>query len=374
MLAEGGVELSHRRPRTAAHGHLRRLVLDDAYGPPDLPGAGVDGATDVPLGAATDDGDGPFGAHLGREGPQIHAPSGIFWRSPQRDPDGNTFSGIGHAVGVEGLPQPGLGVEVVRREDQRHVVALLQPDAVLARQHATRVYARGDDLLPRRHHPFEDAFGPAVEHDQGMQVAVAGVEHVHHHQLMAGGDLVDPAEDVDQLRAGDDGVVQVVVGGDAGDGAESRLAPLPQKGPLGVVGRHPHVAGAVLATDAVDDLGGRGHARGKPVHLDEQYGRRVTREAGVHEVLHRPRDLGVHHLEGGGDDAGGDDPRHGGGRVLDGGEIEQEGPYGRRVRRQAHGDPGGDAHRALAPDEGPAQVVTRRLRVETTEQHERAVG
>src|SRR5690348_9734491 len=42
--------------------------------------------------------------------------------------------GVGDAVGIEGFPQAGLGVEVVGREDQRHVVPLLQADAVLAGQ------------------------------------------------------------------------------------------------------------------------------------------------------------------------------------------------------------------------------------------------
>ena len=68
-----------------------------------------------------------------------HTPSGICWRSPQREPAGSTFVGVGAAVGVERVAQPGLGVEVVRREQQRHEVALLEPDAVLARQHAAGV-------------------------------------------------------------------------------------------------------------------------------------------------------------------------------------------------------------------------------------------
>ena len=68
-----------------------------------------------------------------------------------------------------------------------------------------------------------------IEHDERVQVAVAGVEHVHRDELVRVGDLVDAAEHLDELRAGHDRVVQVVVGRDAGDRAERRLASLPQQ-------------------------------------------------------------------------------------------------------------------------------------------------
>ena len=79
-----------------------------------------------------------------------------------------------------------------------------------------------------------------VEHDERVQVAVAGVEHVHHREPLLVGDLVDLAQHVDELRARHHRVVQVVVGRDAGDRAERRLPALPQQRPLGVVGRDPH--------------------------------------------------------------------------------------------------------------------------------------
>ena len=46
----------------------------------------------------------------------------------------------------------------------------------------------------------------------------------------------------------------------------------------------------------------------------------------------------------------------------------------RRVRREAHRDPGGDAHRALAADEAAAQVVAGLVGLEAAEQRDRAVG
>ena len=67
---------------------------------------------------------GALGTDLGRERAQcrsdvadgrhqIHTPSGRAPISPHRDPAGQDLLGVGDAVGVERVPQPGLGVEVV---------------------------------------------------------------------------------------------------------------------------------------------------------------------------------------------------------------------------------------------------------------------
>ena len=71
---------------------------------------------------------------------------------------------------------------------------------------------------------------------QRVQVAVAGVEDVHRDERVRVGDLVDAPQHLDEAGARDDRVVQVVVGRDAGDRAERRLAALPQQRALGVVG------------------------------------------------------------------------------------------------------------------------------------------
>ena len=75
-----------------------------------------------------------------------------------------------------------------------------------------------------------------------------------------------------------------------------------------------------------------GDAAVEPVDLDEQHRGGVAREARAHVVLDRAGDLGVHHLERGGHDPGGDDPAHGGGGVLDRREVEQQRAHHRRVR------------------------------------------
>ena len=106
-----------------------------------------------------------------------------------------------------------------------------------------------DDLLAGRVHPLEHARLAGVEQQQRVEVAVAGVEDVHHDQVVALGDRVDLGEHVDQPPAGHDGVVQVVVRPDAGDGAERRLAALPPARPARPRPRPPAPSGAVGAAD-----------------------------------------------------------------------------------------------------------------------------
>ena len=85
-------------------------------------------------------------------------------------------------------------------------------------------------------------------------------------------------------------------------------------------------------------------------------------------------DAGVHHLQRGRHDPGGDDARHGGGRVVHGREVGEQGRQARRYRGEADGDAGGDPHRPLAADERPPQVEAVGLGVDPAEQGHRTVG
>ena len=195
---------------------------------------------------------------------------------------------VGAAVGVERVAQPGLRVEVVRVEHERHEVALLEPDAVLAAQHAAGGDARAHDRLAGGVHPLPDPGLARVEHEDRVQVAVAGVEDVHDDEVVLGRDLVDLAQHLDQPGAGHDRVVQVVVGRDAGDRAERRLAALPQQRPLAPASAATRTLRAPCARPTPVDDRDRGlDAGGQPVELDEQHRLGVARVAGADEVLDR---------------------------------------------------------------------------------------
>ena len=111
------------------------------------------------------------------------------------------------------------------------------------------------------------------------------------------------------------------------------------------------------------------------VDLDDQDGGGVDREAGVDEVLDRPVIEGVHHLDRRRHAAGRDDRRctvaaPSSTRRSRAASCAPTGGFG----REAHGDLGGDAERALAADERAAQVEPDGLGLEAAEHRDLAVG
>ena len=138
------------------------------------------------------------------------------------------LAGVRTAGRVEGLAKTVLVVEIGRGEEFVHIGLLLDTDAVFARQHATRRKRGSEDLRTGGVDPFEGALFAGVEDEEGMQVPVACVKDIHHRDLVPIGDLVDLLEDVGESGPRNDGVVQVVVGRDLGDGAERGLAALPE--------------------------------------------------------------------------------------------------------------------------------------------------
>src|SRR5262245_3170042 len=91
-------------------------------------------------------------------------------------------------------------------ENEWHEVGFLQADAVLAGDRPTDIGADLHDLGARLDHPRLFTRLARIVEDVGMEVAVAGVEHVADAEARGGDDLVHAAEHVRQLRARDDAV------------------------------------------------------------------------------------------------------------------------------------------------------------------------
>ena len=311
--ASAVVELGDRScPAPQRHRHLRRLRSSrspPARRPTRTPGTGP---PRVPEPGDRDRAVAPTSSANAR---QIHAPSATAaatWRSPQPAGLGSTLPGLASPRGSNASRSAAWAARSTGREHQRHQVALLQPDAVLAAEHPAGLDRHPHDLLAGRVHALHHAGLAAVVDEQRVQVAVAGVEHVEHEQVVAGGDLVHlrPAPP-GSSRPRHHRVVQVVVRLDPGDRAERRLAPLPQQRPLGLVGGDAHRAHAVRsAAIAVIALGVGLDAVGQPDDLDEQRRRRVDRQPGVDVRLDGLQAQLVHHLHRRRHDAGGDDGAH----------------------------------------------------------------
>ena len=200
-----------------------------------------------------------------------------------------------------------------------------------------------------------------VKQHTGMQVAVAGVEHIGDSDAVARADFAYLAEHTRQLGARHYPVHQVVIRGDGAECAESRFATEPQPFPF-----------CVLLCDA--DIGGsgipqrRGH-RGaqllnlliQTLQLNQQHGSGVIGIAGVGNILHGADAQSVNHFQGGGNDALADDGGNGGAGGINIGKDAEKSPHRFRRRQQPYQYAGGNAESALRADKRPAQVIAGRL-------------
>ncbi len=193
--------------------------------------------------------------------------------------------GLSRPFVVEGAFEPLLLLEVGLREHHRHQVALLDADAVLAGQHAADLDAELQDFRAERLGLVELARLVGVVEDQRMQVAVAGMEHVGDAQAVVLRQFADALEHLRQPRARDGAVHAVVVGRDAPDRRERRLAAGPEQQPLLLGGRHLAGDGLAVARDRLDALDQVIDLGLRAVELDDQQRLDVERIAGVHEFL-----------------------------------------------------------------------------------------
>ena len=149
--------------------------------------------------------------------------------SAQRQSCGNTLPGLSSAVGSKAHLRRCCWSRSISIEHRLHEIALLDADAVLAGQHAAHLDAQPQDLGAERLGALQLAGLVGVVQDQRMQVAVAGVEDVGDAQAVLLRHLAHPRSTRGSVLARDRAVHAVVVGRDAADRRERRLAPGPEQ-------------------------------------------------------------------------------------------------------------------------------------------------
>src|SRR5262245_65400184 len=105
---------------------------------------------------------------------------------------GEDLAGVAEATRVESLAELVHEREVGLAEDERHVVHLLEPDPVLARDGTADLGAHLEDLAARLDHARFLAGNARIVEDVRMQVAVARVEDVADTETVRGRHLVHP--------------------------------------------------------------------------------------------------------------------------------------------------------------------------------------
>ncbi len=261
-------------------------------------------------------------------------------------------------IGIEGAFHALLLLELVLREHHRHEIALLDPHPMLAGEHATHFHAELEDLRTEGLGPLELPGPVRIIEDERVEIAVAGVEHVHHAQSEALAHLPHAGEDLGEPPARDRAVHAVVIGRDPADGGKGVLAPGPEPQPLFLARARLDEKGAVLPGDGGDDTDQMLDLRLRPVELADDERLRLARIAGRAEILRRVHGGSVHHLQPRGNDAVRDDRGDAGPGVLDARERHQHGTGTLRFRQDAHRHLGDDAEHALRADHDAEQIIS----------------
>src|SRR5260221_12728838 len=142
------------------------------------------------------------------------------------------LAGIEQTVGVEGAFEAQLLVEVDLVEHDRHEVALLNADAVLAGENATDLDAEAQDIGAERFGALELARLVGIVKDQRMEVAVAGMKDVGDAQPIVVGQDPHARQHLGQAAARNGAVHAVVIRRDPPDRGEGSLAAGPEGKPF----------------------------------------------------------------------------------------------------------------------------------------------
>ena len=146
-----------------------------------------------------------------------------------------------------------------------------------------------------------------VVEEDGVHIAIAGVEDVGDGQAVLFADFVDALEDFGEFAAGDAGVLGAVGVGDSANGAEGGFAGFPQGSAAVGVGGSLAGDGAVGVADGADFFHLGVEEGFDAVKLDEDHGLGFAREAEVEGIFDDLDHGAVEHFHGGGEMTGGND-------------------------------------------------------------------
>jgi len=212
-----------------------------------------------------------------------------------------------------------------------------------------------------------------VVEDERMEVAVAGVEDVGDADACCGAEARDFAHDFREGGAGDDAVLHDVVGGDAAHGGEGGFAPFPDERALGVGLRDANFGRGVGATDFVDVSHEGGDFGNGAVELDEEK-RAAHRIVGVDGGFGGLDGERVHHFDGGGEHARGDDAADGCAGFVGIGKSGEKRLHALGALDDAENHFCSDAESAFGPNENAEEIVAGRVESFSAEVDEGAVG
>ena len=265
-------------------------------------------------------------------------------------------------------------IEVGVGKKKRHELGLFHADAVLTGERAAHFHAVADDFGGGLHGAFELTFVAWIVENDGMKVAIPGMEDIAYIEAVARADFPDMAKRLRKFGARDNAVEDIVAGGEAAESAEGILAAFPEKIALGVVAGEAHFAGVVQVANLGDSNRLSGHRFREAFDFEEKNGGAVARETGVDEIFNDAERPAIEHFASGRSDGAGGDVNDGFRCIVHRIKYGEKGFDGFGLARELYGDFGDQRKGAFGTDEEAVQVVTERVALRVANTNDFAIG
>ena len=213
-----------------------------------------------------------------------------------------------------------------------------------------------------------------VEEDDGMEVAVAGVEDVDDAEIVLLFGLADEFKDFGESGAGNDAILGAAAGGESSDGPEGLFTGFPKELSFFFGAGSFDFASAELFAERFDGAGFVFDYAFESVGFDDEHSSGIEWEAELEGLFECFDDALIEHFECGGNDTGGDDFADGCGGIGDGVEDCEHGADGGGIASDFDPDASDDTEGTLAADEEPGEVEVVAASAGASELDELAVG
>lgn len=245
---------------------------------------------------------------------------------------------------------------------------------MFASERAADFYAVADDFGGGLHGSLELAFVARIVKNDGMKIAVAGMENVADVKAVARADFADAAKGLWKFCAGDDAVKNIIAGGETAESAEGVFAAFPEELALSVVAGEADFARVMQVANLGDGnrLGGNGFR--ESFDFEEKNGGAVAREAGMNEVFDDAQGPAVEHFASSGSDGAGGDIYNGFRSVVHGIKNGEKSFDGFSLAGKLDGDFRDESKGTFGADEQACQIVAWRVTLGAANTHNLAVG
>ena len=222
--------------------------------------------------------------------------------------------------------------------------------------------------------PFQLTGDIGVVHDQGVQIAIPGMEHVGHTELVLVRKLGHARQHFGQLVARDGPIHAVIIRRQPPDRRERRLAAGPELQPLFFALADPHRDIAQRLSDLAHPFDQVVDLHRRPIKLHQQQRFHIQRIAHLHKRFGRLDRRAIHHLHAAGDNARanniGDALAAGLARI----EPDHQRPRRRRLRQDPHCHFGDHTQQAFGPGHQAEQIIAFRIHMLAAKAQNFAIG